>query len=158
MTSSWPSAASATLRLALWTLGAAALAGAWEVLASQAPGSPVHLGILPGPVQLLRETAFTLGFLLCIGSFLLREAHAGQAALSGTTSESSLRNVMIALHLGTALVLGTSLYGAIQGMHGVQMRDLRPDATPLFALKHLGYAVLLGAFVVLARRLPLRKP
>ncbi len=146
----FPSYARATLRLALGTLLVAALAGVFEVLASQAPGSPARLGILPGPVQLLRENAFTLGFLLSLGAFLLREASEAPGV------ERALVRVMISLHVGTLLVLGSALYGAVQGMHGVQMRDLRPDATPLFIAKHLGYTVLLYAFVVLARRLPLR--
>jgi hypothetical protein len=150
MARAFPSPAAATLRLALGTLLLATLAGAFEVLASQAPGSPARLGILPGPVQLLRENAFTQGFLLSLGSFLLREASAAPGC------ERLSRRVAIALHVGALLVLGAAVYGALQGMHGVQMRDLRPDATPLFVVKHLGYAVLLVAFVALARRLPLR--
>src|ERR1700712_1427192 len=39
------------LRLGGALLLIAASAGAWEVLASQAPGSPLYLGVLPGPIE-----------------------------------------------------------------------------------------------------------
>jgi hypothetical protein len=42
------------LRAALWLLGSSALAGSFELLALLAPGSPLYLGVLPGPVALWR--------------------------------------------------------------------------------------------------------
>src|SRR6195952_5602000 len=44
---------------ALWLL--AALAAVWEVLALQPPDSPLHLGVLSGPIAQLRTFAFALG-------------------------------------------------------------------------------------------------
>src|SRR6476660_7130901 len=44
------------------------LAGIWEVLACQAPGTALFIGMLPGPISALRELAFSLGLLLLITS------------------------------------------------------------------------------------------
>jgi hypothetical protein len=54
------------LRLGCGVLLSAALAGVWETLASQAPGGALYIGMLPGPIQLLRETAVIWGLLLVV--------------------------------------------------------------------------------------------
>lgn len=126
-----PKATSAlpVLRLGGALLLTAAVVGVWEVLASQAPGSVLYLGVLPGPVERLRNETFDFAVLLLIGGLLL-----GDRQLPG--------RVLIWLGLGSALVLLAGLYASITGMNGVQMRDLRPDAPWLFAGKMLGRALL----------------
>lgn len=130
--------ARAVLRLAVIVLCIAAGAGVWEVLASQAPGSLLSIGMLPGPIELLREAALTLGLLLVAASWLARE--------HGVT-----RRVVVVLHVAVAITLGAAFYGALLGMHGVQARDLRPDATPLFIVKYAGRLGVFGCLLVIAR-------
>lgn len=127
------------LRLAVIVLCTAAGAGVWETLASQAPGSPLSIGMLPGPIEMLRETALTLGLLLLGAALLVREA--------GAT-----RRVVIGIHVAVAITLLAAFYGALTGMHGVQARDLRPDATPLFVVKYLGRLGVLVGLIAIARR------
>jgi hypothetical protein len=112
-------------------LGLAALAGAWETLASQAPGTSLYIGVLPGPVERLRETAFEFGVLLVMAGLLLRD-------------QSLAAGAAWALAVGTFLALATAMYAALTGMLGVQLFDLRADAPWLFALKFIGRAALCG--------------
>lgn len=125
-------------------LGLAALAGAWETLASQAPGSPLYIEMLPGPIERLRETAFDFGVLLLLAGLLLRGQSLGALATW-------------ALGAGTFLTLATALYAALTGMLGIQFYDLRADAPWLFAFKFLGRALLCGG-LARASWLVLRKP
>ena len=134
-----PESARMVLRLAVIVLCAAAGGGVWEVLASQAPGSPLSIGMLPGPIELFRETALTLGLLLLGASWLVRE-------------RGATRGLVVALHVAVAITLAAALYGAIMGMHGVQARDLRPDATPLFIVKFAGRLGVFACLLVIARR------
>lgn len=134
-----PESARVMLRLAVIVLCTAAGAGVWEVLASQAPGSLLSVGMLPGPIEMLRDTALILGLLLLPASLLVRE--------SGAT-----RGVVIGLHVAVALTLFAAFYGALSGMHGVQARDLRPDATPLFIAKYVGRLGVLVSLLAIARR------
>ena len=131
--------ARAVLRLGTGVLVSAALAGVWETLASQAPGSPLYIGMLPGPVALLREAAFDWGVSIVLAGLLL-----------GTRAQP--RKWFIALQAGVLLTLGSALYAAASGMHGVQARDLRPDATWLFAIKYAGRGLLGVCLLDLARR------
>lgn len=134
-----PQSARELLRLAVIVLCIAAGAGVWEVLASQAPGSPLSIGMLPGPIEMLRDTALILGLLLFGASVLVRDSGAA-------------RGTVIALHVAVAVTLLAALYGAAAGMHGVQARDLRPDATPLFVLKYAGRLGVLACLLAIARR------
>ena len=61
----------------------AALASVWELLALQAPGSPLYLGMLPGPVTSLRELATMIGLLLFGAGALMPWAFGGRAAALG---------------------------------------------------------------------------
>lgn len=110
---------------------AAAAAGVWELLASQAPGSPLYLGMLPAPIERLRHDTFDFGVLLAIAGLLL-----GERALP--------RRVLIWLAAGSALLLLSGVYAAGTGMVGVQITDLRPDAPWLFGAKVLGRALLIA--------------
>jgi hypothetical protein len=134
-----PESARVMLRLAVIVLCSAAGAGVWEVLASQAPGSPLSIGMLPGPIEMLRDTALALGLLLLGATWLVRE--------TGAT-----RGVVIGLHVAVAMTLLAALYGALSGMHGVQARDLRPDATPLFIVKYVGRLGVFVCLLAIARR------
>jgi hypothetical protein len=127
------------LRLGCGVLVFGAFAGAWETLASQAPGSPLYIGMLPGPVELLRETAITWGLLITLAGILLAD-------------RSLSRRWFAALFAGVLLTLGAALYGAATGMHGVQATDLRLDATWLFVAKHVGRLTLSVCLVEIARR------
>jgi hypothetical protein len=127
------------LQLGCGVLVVAALAGAWETLASQSPGSPLYIGMLPGPIELLRDAALIWGLLIVLAGLLLAERGLGPRWLS-------------LLQLGVALTLGGSLYAAANGMHGIQARDLRPDATWVFFAKNAGRAVLLVCLAAIARQ------
>jgi hypothetical protein len=131
--------ARAVLRLGTGVLVLAALAGVWETLAAQAPGSPLYIGVLPGPVELLRESALSCGILIVLAGLVLGE-------------RSWPRKLIPVLLLAVVLTLGAGLYAAASGMHGVQARDLRPDATWVFAIKYTGRALLTACLIDLARR------
>lgn len=134
------------LRLSGVLLLAAAAAGLWELLASQAPGTPLYLGVLPGPIERLRHDAFDFGLLLALAGFL-------------TGARELPRWLLTSLALGSALLLLAGLYGAACGMPGVQLTDLRADASWLLGVKLLGRGLLIGglahiAWVALVKRAP----
>jgi hypothetical protein len=122
----------------------AAVVGIWEMLASQAPGSPLYLGQLPGPIERLRHETFDFGVLLLLAGLLL-----GERALP--------RRTLIALGAGSLLVLAAGLYAASTGMLGLQLTDLRPDATWLFMGKLLGRGLLCAGLCEIALKTFARK-
>ena len=126
----------------------AALAGVWEVLARQAPGSVLYIGVLPEPISALRELALVLGLLLFVAGALMRWAFGGPPP----------RWVSSALCGGALLALAAQLYGAASGMYGVQLQDLRADALPVFLAKHVGLLAFTAGFFELARRVLTRPP
>jgi hypothetical protein len=128
------SSARVVLRLAGALLLAAAAAGVWELLASQAPGTPLYLGILPAPVERLRHDSFDFGVLLAIAGLVLGEREVP-------------RRVLLWLGLGSVLMLLAGLYAAATGMPGVQIIDLRADAPWLFGAKVLGRALLIAGLI-----------
>ena len=134
-----PESSRVLLRLAIIVLCAATAAGVWEVLASQAPGSLLSIGMLPGPIEMLRETALVLGLLLLAASSLARECGVS-------------RGIVVALHAAVGITLLAAVYGAFTGMHGVQARDLRPDATPLFVVKYLARFGVAACLFAIAHR------
>jgi hypothetical protein len=95
--------------------------------------------MLPAPIERLRVEAFDYGVLLVLAGLVL-----GQRALP--------RRVVLILSLGALLALGTGLYAAATGMPGVQLRDLRPDATWVFLGKLLGRGLTLLGVVVIGWR------
>jgi len=139
----------ATVRLGVVALMIAALASVWELVALQASGSPLYIGMLPGPVTSLRELSTVIGLLLCGAGITMPWASGGRG---------EPRVLVRMLQVGTVLVLGAQAYGATQGMNGVQLGDLRPDAMPLFVLKQGGLALLLAALLELGRRLLVQPP
>ena len=129
----------ALLRLAVLVLCVSAGAGVWELLASQAPGSPLWIGMLPGPIEMLREATTVIGLLLLAASCLVHDRPLPRALL-------------ISLHVAVVVTLLAALYGAATGMHGVQVFDLRPDASPLFVAKYAGRLGLATCLLLIARR------
>ena len=131
------------LHLGCWVFGVAVLAGTWEMVASQAPGSPLYIGMLPGPIGSLRASAFEFGVLLVLAGMLLGAQDLGHKWFGLLTA-------------GTLLTLLAGAYGAARGMHGVQLYDLRADAFWLFLAKQLGRVLAYGA-LARAAWLALRK-
>lgn len=124
-------------------LAGAALAAAWELLARQAPGTLLYIGMLPGPIASLRELCFTLGASLIVAGALFtpradEPAHGARFAI-----------LAMAGALSAALA---QLYAASQGMNGVQLQDPRSDALPTFVLRHGGTAACVIALCALAWR------
>lgn len=135
-------ASRATIRLGLIVLMGAAVAGVWELLAMQSPGTPLYIGMLPGPIAALRELGTVAGLLLlCAGSLL-----------AWAKLEREPKALVVLLHVGVVLGMGAQLYAALHGMHAVQAMDLRPDALPLFVAKYSGLGVFLFALFALGRR------
>ncbi len=140
--------ARALVRLAVVLLVVGAIAGVWELLALQAPSSPVHFGELPGPVTQLRNTAVTLSLILFAVAWLMPWA-AGD------------REPMLfvgAVHVGATVTLGAMIYGAARGLLGIQVIDPIPTATGLFVARIAGEAILFGCLIDFARRILMRPP
>jgi hypothetical protein len=135
--------ARASLRLGVCSLLLAGVTAAWEVVALQSPGTPLYVGVLPGPIAALRELATTVGVLLIMGSLLMPRAARGRLPS---------RALIALLYLGTALGLGAQIYGALHGMYVVQAIDLRSDALPLFVIKYGGLSLVVLSLIELGRR------
>jgi hypothetical protein len=140
--------ARAFVRLGVVLLLVAAAAGIWEMLAMQAPGSPWHAGVLPGPIATLRTTATTIALVLFAFAWLMPWAAA----------RGEPRVLVIAIHAGAAILIASLAYGATTGMYGVQIDDLRAGSRWLFRVRALGTLILLGCLLDFARRLLLRAP
>jgi hypothetical protein len=123
---------------------AAGLSGAWELLALQAPGTSLYIGMLPGPIASLRELAFAIGALLVLAALAMPHA--------STAARVPLRALVALLYAGAVLSLGAQLYGALRGMTGTQIVDMRPDALPVFVARQGGLFLLSAALLELARR------
>jgi NhaP-type Na+/H+ or K+/H+ antiporter len=130
------------LALGLWLV--AALAGVWHVMAQQAPDSPLHMGILAGPIGQLRDQSFALG----AGAFasgvlwpwLYAQRH-GRVTLG----------LLVIGAVWSVVVLG---YAAHRGMLGVQLYDPRPDAQRLVYARAIGHAITsLGLLALFVRAL-----
>lgn len=144
--------AARTLKLGVALLGYAALASAWELLAAQVPGSPLYIGMLPGPIGALREMALTLALLSLAAGALLPWAFGSASAGTRARLASAL---MLA---GALLALAAQSYGAANGMHGHQMSDLRLDARVVFYLRHGGLLVFGLGWLEIGWRLFRRTP
>lgn len=127
------------LRVGLCVLGVAVLAGAWETLAEQAPGSPLYIGMLPAPIERLRSDAVAFGAFLWLAALSL-----GDRRLSD--------RVLACLGIGAAMLLLGDLYAAWNGMPGVQLQDLRADAPWVFFGKLIGRALLVLGLAEIAWR------
>jgi hypothetical protein len=72
-----------------------------------------------------------LALLLVVAAALLRWAF-------GDAAPRTARSASMLLASGALLAIGAQTYGALHGMHGVQMSDLRADARAVFYARHLG--------------------
>lgn len=140
--------ARASVRLGVVLLMLAALAGGWQLLAQQAPGSPLYIGTLPGPIGALRELATSVGLLLLAAALLMPWA----------SDQREPWGIVTLLYVGAVLGVGGQLYGAIRGMNGVQFMDLREDARPLFLVKTGGLGLLALGLFEIGRRVLFRPP
>jgi hypothetical protein len=120
----------------------AAAVGVWELLARQAPGSPLFLGDLPGPIASLKSTAVVLGVVLLAVAAWIPSAYSG----------GEPRWMVGVLFAGVALSMGAGLVGALEGMYLVQFVNSRSDATVLVAAKCLGHLLLGVCLLDVARR------
>lgn len=139
-----------TIKLGVLTLGAALLAGTWELLAQQVPGSPLYIGVLPGPIGGLRELSLMLGLLTLAAGALMPRAYEG-------ARPRSARIAAISIAVGVALAIAAQTYGAAHGMHGVQASDLRADARAVFFVRHGGLLLFAAAWLDIGVRV-LRRP
>lgn len=135
-------AARALLRAAFTLLLFAAGTSLWATLARQAPGSPLYLGMLAGPIEAVRDSA------LWIGLVFLGMAHWLPALAQGKAAW-----ILVAVAcLGASLELGAGLYAAVHGLHAIQLKDPRPDVAPIVTLKYAGQALLALALLEITRR------
>ena len=132
--------------LLLWL--AAALASIWEVLALQPPDSPLHLGVLVGPVVQLRNVSFGLGTMSLVAGLLWPTAY----GLGGG------RAVALLLALGALLHVASLAYAASCGLLAVQLLDPRTDARLALYVRALGHALTIAALLALSIRLVRRGP
>lgn len=117
--------------------------GVWELLAAQAPFTPLHTGTLSAPVRQLRQTCFTLSLLYFAAAWLL--------PLYAPDKEP--RVLAAVLVTGTSITLVAMIWAASVGMMGLQAFDPRSDARALFYVRVTGQGLLLVAGLDFARRL-----
>lgn len=138
----------ATIRLGIVALMAAAASSVWELLALQSPGTFLYIGTLFGPIAALRELTTVIGLLLLGAGWLMPWA----------SPKREPKLLVANLYAGTLISIGAQVYAALHGMYGVQASDLRPDALPLFVIKHGALALVIGALLELGRRVLVRRP
>jgi len=135
-------ASRALMRCAFGLLVVAAAASVWSLLANQAPGSPLYLGMLAGPIESVRDSAAVLGLVFIAVASLLPGLAQGRVAM-----------VLVAVAcIGATLDLGAGIYAAIHGLHAIQFKDPRSDIAPLVTLKYTGQALLGLCLVEVTRR------
>jgi hypothetical protein len=122
-------------RLGLWLWLAAAVATVWELLALQPPDSPLHLGVLAGPIAQLRNFAF---------------AH-GVAALVIARLQPA-RWLAGLLAAGAILHLLALSYAAARGLLAVQLLDPRLDARLTLYARAFAHSLTLIALIALCVR------
>jgi hypothetical protein len=122
-------------------LCAAVLAGVWETLALQSPGTSLYIGMLPGPIAALRELCTTLGLSVALAALGL-----------GWSGRVAPRLLLCLLYVGSLAAVGAQLFGATRGMPGVQIVDFRPGVRPLFVTKYLGLLAAILALFEVGRR------
>jgi hypothetical protein len=121
------------LGLVLWL--AAALATVWELLALQPPDSPLHLGVLAGPIAQLRNFAFAHG----VAALVI-------ARLQPARWQAWLLALGAVLHV---LALG---YASARGLIAVQLLDPRLDARLALYARAFAHSLTLVALSALCVR------
>jgi hypothetical protein len=130
------------VRVALWLWLLAALATVWEALALQAPDSPLHFGILAGPIVQLRDHCFAQGAGMFIAALLWPMAHAEKRGLF------TLALLLSGVLVGTAALA----YAASEGILGAQVFDPRQDARRVLYARGVGLSLWMLALVDLFAR------
>lgn len=134
-------------RFAFGLLVVAAASSVWALLANQAPGSPVYLGVLAGPIEGVRDSAAILGLVFLAVAPLLPQLAHGRAA-----------SVLVAVAcIGATLHVGAGIYAAAHGLHAIQFKDPRSDVAPLVMLKYTGQALLGLCLLEVTRRVWTRR-
>jgi hypothetical protein len=131
--------------LALWLVSA--LSSVWEVLARQPPDSPLHLGLLAGPIAQLATFAFALGTgMLLTGALWSSFYEAGEGRL-----------VAVLLVAGSLFQVGALTYAASEGLLAVQLLDPRADARFTLYVRAVGHLSTFGGVFALLLRLLRRR-
>ena len=126
--------------LALWLVSAVACV--WEVLALQPPDSPLHLGVLAGPIAQLASFAFALG----TGSLLI------SALWPSFYAPGEGRLTAALLVFGALLHVGALSYAASHGLLAVQVLDPRADVRVALYVRAMAHgATAAGVFIILVR-------
>lgn len=125
--------------LSLWLV--AGVACVWEVLALQPPDSPLHLGVLAGPIAQLASVAFALGTVHLLVARWWPSLYA--------TGEGKVIAVLLAS--GAIIQVLALFYAASRGLMAVQLLDPRADARLALYTRGLGHGLTLsgGAAVLL---------
>jgi len=125
----------------------ALFASVWEVAALQPPDSPLHVGILAGPIAQLAVFAFahaTVNALVALAWPLLYERTRG-------------RHAAWLLVAGALLHVAALTFAAARGLLAVQLLDPRADARTLLYTRALALSLIAVALVMLLVR-ALRSP
>jgi hypothetical protein len=126
--------------LVLWAV--AALAAVWEVLALQPPDSPLHLGVLAGPIAQLCTFAFALGTSGLMVALLWPTLYPAGGG----------RVLAWLLVVGALLHVVLLFIAASRGLLAVQLLDPRGDARLLLYGRGLALTLSLSAVVALLVR------
>ena len=133
----------ALVGLAVLLLLYGAVAGVLQLLGAQAPYTPLDVRTLAGPWSQLRETCFTVAFVLLAAGWLVPR-----------WAPHREPRVFLGLVLTGALVtVGTLTYAASEGMMAIQAFDVRPGASRLTLARAIGEGLLVLCLFDWARRL-----
>ena len=131
-----------TAGLLLWLV--AWLGSIWELLALQPPASPLHLGVLAGPIGQLCGFAFALGTGALVASLVWPSLY----------PEGGGRAAALLLVTGALIHVAALAYAASHGLLAVQLLDPRDDARYTLYARALGHGLtLLGLGSMLRRAL-----
>jgi hypothetical protein len=121
--------------LSLWLC--AGFACVWEVLALQPPDSPLHLGVLAGPIAQLVTVSFALGTVhILVGRWWPALYALGEGQV-----------VAGLLAIGAVIHVLALFYAASSGLMAVQLLDPRADARFALYARGLGHALTLSGGV-----------
>jgi hypothetical protein len=126
--------------LSLWLT--AGLSYVWEVLALQPPDSPLHLGVLAGPIAQLGTLSFALGTVHLLVARWWRSLYAPDEG-------KGVAGLLIA---GAIIQVLALLYAASRGLMAVQLLDPRADARFALYARGLGHGLTLFAGVAILLR------
>lgn len=126
--------------LGLWLL--AAVAAVWELLALQPPASPLHLGVLAGPIAQLCSFAFALGSAGLVASLLWPSFY----------PDGRGHGAAFCLVAGALIHVAALAYAASAGILAVQLLDPRADARYTLYARAVGHGLTALGLLGLLRR------